>query len=55
MGIPLPPCPLPPLMKIKFFICIAILLKFGTEHFYMYTNEKKILATVYNTFMVHGT
>ena len=36
------PCPLrlPPLLKnIELFFYIAILLKFGTEQFYIYTNN----------------
>ena len=38
-GGPLALPPLLPTQKIKFFIYIAILLKFGTEQFYMYTNN----------------
>ena len=39
MGVPLTPPPPSPHQKFKFFIYGAILLKFETEHFHMFTNN----------------
>ena len=38
MGVLLPP---PPLKKVEFFIYGATLLKFGTQHFHIFTNNKQ--------------